>query len=185
LEWNPSTIALYLWRDSQAIISEEMVSKIKLAGEYLASCGYELAGVKADGNCFFNAFLESYAMLSRKIPLLDVERNKIAYLRETASRQYVSSPQGSKYSDRADTIKKEGGWVTISEGGLLAKALSIPIRVITVNSGQVDAEVDDMLIFPEYAKENQRWATLAAHAKTQEHICIVDVGGHFLWAKQK
>jgi hypothetical protein len=183
--WDATTIASYLWKDSKTIISGEMVKKVRIASEYLASHGYQIAGVKADGNCFFSAFLESYNTLSREIPLLDREINKIHYLRDTAAKQYESSPQGSKYPDRADIIKKDSEWVNISEGGLLAKALDIPIRVMTVNSGQVDAEVDDMLIFPAHSKENQQWATFAAHEKPTEYIFIVDVGGHFLWAKKK
>ena len=64
-------IAKHLWLNSEVIISEDMVKKVNKVAIYLKEQGFELRGIKADGNCFCSAFLESYNVFSRVIPILD------------------------------------------------------------------------------------------------------------------
>jgi hypothetical protein len=82
-------------------------------------------------------------------------------------------------------IKQDREWINSGEGEKLAKFFKIPIRLVTVNQGQVNAEASDMLIFSETDKDNQEWKTIPENEKPGEYIFIVDIGGHFLWAKRK
>jgi tetratricopeptide (TPR) repeat protein len=172
-------IAQSLWLDLNTRISEDMVQKVNKVSTYLNSCGYELKGVKADGDCFCNAFLGSYRMLSRTIPLLDAAPNSVTLLREQ-----IASIVERNNLDRAQEIRKNGEWITAAEeGDLLAKAFKIPIRVVTVNKDKTGSGVSDMLTFPESHKPQQTWETLAEKEKPEEYIMIVDLGGHFVFAE--
>jgi len=175
-EWNKFTVAEYLWKNNQTTISEETLNNVKVASQYLGTQGYQVEGIEADGNCFFSAFLESYKTLTRKIPLLDNEDNKILYLRMAVASYYNNN--------REEEIKNDREWVDSVEGGKLANHFKIPIRLVTANSGSINAEVSDMLIFPEKDKEDQEWATISENERPREYIFIADVGGHFLWAKR-
>ena len=65
--------------------------------------------------------------------------------------------KGEAGTFRAGEIEKDKAWVTSSEeGDLLARALSIPIRVVTVNQNDGYDRITDMLTFPDSNKETQR-----------------------------
>ena len=64
-EFSDKEIAQHLWLNTEVIISEDMVKKVNRAAIYLKEQGFELMGIKADGNCFCNAFLGSYNISSR------------------------------------------------------------------------------------------------------------------------
>ncbi|MGH2613041.1 MAG: hypothetical protein ACRDFB_08355, partial [Rhabdochlamydiaceae bacterium] len=178
-DWNKFTIAAQLWQDGLRLISEDMVQKVNNAHAYLKKMGFKLKGIKADGNCFFNAFLESYQLLSRKIPLLDMEGNKTSYLRKQVAAQYENIPNASKYPDRSEQIKKDTEWVTAAgEGDLLANIFDLPIRVLTVET----EGVMDMLTFSQYNKDREEWNKIHETDRPSEYIFIVDLGGHFIHA---
>jgi hypothetical protein len=176
--WLPSTIATDLWKNPKAEkhINDLVVNNVNLASAYLESNGYQLQGVKYDGDCFLRAFLESYETLpTKKITTLDEEEvDKISYLRSEAARLY----QGDQA--RRDKIKKNREPIDSEEGGLLAK-LGIPIRLVSVNK----EGVSDMLFFAESGKEKKLWNETSFDGKPEEYIFIVEVGKHFLWAKCK
>jgi hypothetical protein len=172
-------IAEYLWLDSRAIISSDMVAKVNTSFIYLHKLGFQLNGIKADGNCFCNAFLKSYATLSRRSPLLDASPNKISFLRDTIGAKMELKGNG----DRAKEIRRDGGWLAaFDEGDLLAKAFSIPIRIITVNKDADGCGLSDALTFPDKECPTQDWETLQESEKPEEYVLIVDLGGHFIYA---
>ncbi|MBS4169972.1 tetratricopeptide repeat protein [Neochlamydia sp. AcF95] len=183
-QWDKHRIAECLWQDSSAIISESMIAKVNTAANYLSKEEFELKGVPSDGNCFFSAFLGSYACLSRKIPLLDDQENKISYLRKV-----LSSIIRHTNSERAEEIIGKGTWVSgLGEGDLLASALSIPIRLVTVNEEHLICGVNDMLILPRQGiaadETAQEWGTIPDEERPKEYILIVDLGGHFIYAQK-
>ncbi|WP_166156963.1 tetratricopeptide repeat protein [Neochlamydia sp. AcF84] len=180
--WTPKQIAIFLWQDPITIISDSLVVKVNAAAAYLKEEGFKLKGVASDGNCFFSAFLQSYAYLSRKIPLLEEQADKISYLR-----QVLSSRVKHTDSQRAEEIKEKGAWISgLNEGDLLASALSIPIRLLTVNEEQLICGIHDRLIFSTQglAEENrsQEWKAISLKERPKEYIFIVDLGGHFVYA---
>ncbi|NGY95471.1 hypothetical protein NEOC84_001391, partial len=182
-EWTQKQIAIFLWQDPTTIISDSLIVKVNAAAAYLKEEGFVLKGVASDGDCFFNAFLESYAYLSRKIPLLEEQANKISYLR-----QVLSGIVKHTDSQRAEEIREKGAWISgIGEGDLLASALYIPIRLITVNEEPLVCDIHDRLIFSTQglAEENkwQEWKTISPEQQPAEYIFIIDLGGHFVYAQ--
>jgi tetratricopeptide (TPR) repeat protein len=183
-QWDKHRIAECLWQDSSAVISESMRAKVNTAAEYLSTEGFELKGVPSDGDCFFSAFLGSYEQLSRKVPLLDDQENKISYLR-----QVLAGIIKHTDSQRALEIIEKGTWVSgLDEGDLLASALSIPIRLVAVNEEHLICGIHDRLIFSQagLSKEDrsQEWETIPQEERRQEYIFIVDLGGHFIYAQK-
>ncbi|WP_213155475.1 tetratricopeptide repeat protein [Neochlamydia sp. AcF65] len=181
--WNLSQIVKSLWHDPTSIISDTMVAKVNTAAHFLSKEGFELKGVASDGDCFFSAFLGSYACLSRKIPLLDGCEDKISYLR-----QVLADIVKHTDSERAEEIKRKSTWVSgLGEGDLLASSLSIPIRLVTINEEKLVCGIHDRLIFSEQGlcEENrsQEWKTIPQKERPQEYIFIVDLGGHFVYAQ--
>jgi hypothetical protein len=125
--------------------------------------------------------LGSYETLERRIPLLDCEPDKISYLRKVIAGQYKLSRKGSA---RATEIEMDKEWLTApNEGDLLAPALQIPIRIVTVNHDASGCGVIDMLTFADQGKERQEWGTIPTGELPKEYIFIVDLGGHFVFAK--
>ena len=61
---------------------------------------------------------------------------------------------------------------------MLAKELSTPLRILTVNG---DCGIHDLLIFQEKGKKSEKWVTL--DQKPENYILIVDLGGHFVTAQ--
>ncbi|MBS4166818.1 hypothetical protein NEOC65_001915 [Neochlamydia sp. AcF65] len=182
--WDSQQIAASLWDDSSTIINEAMRAKVNTAADYLNKEGFELKGVPSDGDCFFSAFLASYKQLSRKIPLLDEHKDKIFYLRQVLA-------DIIKHTDRkrAEEIIEKGTWVSgLGEGDLLAPALSIPIRLVTVNEEHLICGIHDRLIFsdassPEDSRSSE-WETIPQEERPTEYILIVDLGGHFIHAQK-
>lgn len=181
-----SEIAHYLWLDQTIIISEDILQKVNHVAVYLKERGFELMGVQADGNCFCNAFLGSYATLSRKIPILDNQENKISYLRDMIAQQYLANKKESQVCAdirRAEQIKQNGEWLTTNEGDLLATSLYIPIRIIVIEQDANGYGVSDMLTFSEKNREQQDWNMIDENERPNEYILIIDIGGHFLYAQ--
>ncbi|MBS4164988.1 hypothetical protein NEOC65_000034 [Neochlamydia sp. AcF65] len=182
--WTQSCIARLLWQDSTTVISDSLVEKVNAVSPYLKKEEFELKGVPSDGDCFFSAFLGSYACLSRRIPLLDDQKDKISYLRQVLAGTV-------KHTDikRAEEIIGKGAWVSgLGEGELLASALSIPIRLVTVNEEQLICGIHDRLIFSQAGlaegDRSQEWETIPQKERPQEYIFIVDLGGHFIYAQK-
>ncbi|BBI18266.1 tetratricopeptide repeat protein [Neochlamydia sp. S13] len=183
-QWDETQIAVALWQDSTSIISNSIKAKVNAAATYLKEEGFELKGVASDGDCFFSAFLGSYACLSRKIPLLDDCKDKIPYLR-----QVLADIVRHIGSERAEEIKRKATWVSgLGEGDLLASALSIPIRLVTVNEEHLICGIHDRLIFSEQGlpegNRSQEWKAIPQKERPNEYIFIVDLGGHFLYAQK-
>jgi len=179
-------IAQYLWLNSEVLISEDMVEKVNAAAIYLKEQGFELMGIKADGDCFCSAFLKSYEALSQKIPILDEEKNKISYLRALIAAQYEVNQKNSesRQINRVQEIKKDREWLTaMGEGDLLASNLGIPIRIVTVNKDSGGCGIVDMLTFAEKDKTQQKWKKIKESKKPKEYIFIVDLGGHFVYSQ--
>ncbi|MBS4166165.1 Uncharacterized protein NEOC65_001245, partial [Neochlamydia sp. AcF65] len=183
--WSPFQIAKSLWYDSSTFISDLYEAKVNAVAAYLHKEGFELKGVASDGDCFFNAFLESYEGLPRKIPLLDMSSDKISYLR-----QVLSDIIKHTNSKRAEEIIGKGAWVSgLGEGDLLAQALSIPIRLVTVNEDPSGCGVNDRLIFSKVGLTSKKvrsreWETIPPEERPQKYIFIVDLGGHFIYAQK-
>ncbi|BBI17272.1 tetratricopeptide repeat protein [Neochlamydia sp. S13] len=183
-QWDNRQIARSLWYNPTAIIDDSIVAKVNAAADYLGKEDFKLKGVPSDGDCFFSAFLASYEQLSRKIPLLDESKDKVFYLR-----QVLSSIVKYTNNERAKKIKGKRTWISgWGEGDLLATALSIPIRLITVNEEQLACGIHDRLIFPKASlpmKDNsQEWKTIPEEEKLKEYVLIVDLGGHFIYAQK-
>jgi tetratricopeptide (TPR) repeat protein len=182
-QWTPKQIAIFLWQDPTAIINDSLVAKVNTAAAYLKEEGFTLKGVASNDGCFFSAFLESYAYLSRKIPLLEEQADKISYLRLV-----LSSRVKHTENQRFEEIGEKGAWISgIGEGDLLASTLSIPIRLITVNEEHLICDIYDRLIFSEagLTEENrsQEWKAISLKERPKEYIFIVDLGGHFVYAQ--
>ncbi|BBI18333.1 tetratricopeptide repeat protein [Neochlamydia sp. S13] len=183
--WSPSQIAKSLWYDPSTIICDSQEAKVNAVAAYLHKEGFELKGVASDGDCFFNAFLGSYEGLSRKIPLLDMPSDKISYLR-----QVLSDIIKHTNSKRAEEIIEKGSWISgLGEGDLLASALSIPIRLVTVNEERLICGVNEMLIFSKVGLTSKKvrsreWKNTPLEKRPQEYIFIVDLGGHFIYAQK-
>ncbi|MBP7074871.1 MAG: hypothetical protein KBA81_05745, partial [Rhabdochlamydiaceae bacterium] len=177
-KWDKNSIAEHLWKDPGAPIEDEIVNKVNIAKTYVEGFGHVLQGVEADGDCFFSAFLESYRMLSRQIPILNDQEDKVTYLRSLVA-EHINQTN----LNRSLEIRKKGQWISSGEGEFLAKALSIHIRIITVNLDQDGSGLDDVIIFPDVQKPSKQWGSLTETEKPDEYIFIVDLGGHFIWAK--
>ncbi|MBS4170817.1 tetratricopeptide repeat protein [Neochlamydia sp. AcF95] len=182
--WTQSCIARLLWQDSTTVISDSLLAKVNVVAAYLHKEGYELKGVPGDGDCFFSSFLGSYKGLSRKIPLLDDQKDKISYLR-----QVLASTVKRTDSKRAEEIIGKGAWVSgLGEGELLASALSIPVRLVTVNEEGFLCGIHDRLIFSQAGlaggDRSQEWETIPQEERPQEYILIADLGGHFIYAQK-
>ncbi|SPJ31979.1 AAA family ATPase [Candidatus Protochlamydia amoebophila] len=187
LVWGEKKIACELWLDSKTIISSEKVKAVNTAALYLYREGFELDGAKADGDCFFHAFLNSYNTLpEQNITLLNEQSDKISYLRETLASQYERSPLGPKNKNRVEEIKQSGNWIEVmDEGDLLARALDISIRILTVNQDQSACGLNDMLTFKQRDETiRQVWQKIPEEKKTKPYIFIVDLGRHFVSAKK-
>jgi hypothetical protein len=183
-QWDHQQIAKSLWHNPTAIIDDSIVAKVNAAADYLGKEGFKLKGVPSDGDCFFSAFLGSYNCLSRKIPLLDGSPNKVFYLRQVLSDMVKHTNNG-----RAEKIKEKRTWISgLGEGDLLATALSIPIRLITVNEEQLACGIYDRLIFPKASSSmednSQEWKTISPEERPEEYFLIVDLGGHFVYAQK-
>nr|WP_166155568.1 tetratricopeptide repeat protein [Neochlamydia sp. AcF84]NGY94977.1 hypothetical protein [Neochlamydia sp. AcF84] len=183
-QWDGHQIAKSLWHNPTAIIDNSIIAKVNTAADYLSKEGFKLKGVPSDGDCFFSAFLGSYNCLSRKIPLLDGSPDKVFYLR-----QVLSDIVKYKNNGRAEKIKGERIWISgLGEGDLLATALSIPIRLVTVNEEQLACGIHDRLIFPKASSStednSQEWKTIPEEKKPEEYVLIVDLGGHFVYAQK-
>lgn len=186
-------IACYLWLNSSTLISEDTIQKVNTAAVYLKNQGFELRGVKADGNCYCHAFLKSYESQSQRLPIIDVQvnqENKIIYLRDMISLEYLTTRKVIEQDDiektqkirkRAQQIKEDTEWLDAFEGDLLANALSIPIRTVTVNLEKGQSGINDMMTFPH--KDPRLWNTIDESEKPQNYIFIVDLGGHFVCAQ--
>lgn len=186
-------IAQDLWLNSTTIISEATFEKINYVAHYLKENNLKLMGVKADGNCFCNAYLGSLETLSKKIPILMEISDKTDYLRAMLANEYRASSKEfiDQVEIRADQIQSDEEWINSDEGGLLALIFEIPIRIITVNQektrdaayeNQTSCGISDLLFFSERGRAAQEWETLEAEEKTNEYISIIDIGGHFLYA---
>ena len=178
-------IAQHLWLNPEVLISDDMTKKVNKVAMYLKEQGFELQGIKADGNCFCNAFLESYQTLPKKIPILDSQNNKIFYLRELIASKYdtIQNRNEKTSTIRVQEIKQDKEWLTADEGDLLAEALTIPIRIVTVNIDGDGCGISDMLTFAEKNKSRQKWKKVPEPEKLKQYIFIVDLGGHFVYAK--
>ena len=84
-------------------------------------------------------------------------------------------------TSRVEEIKEDQEWLTADEGDLLAQALTVPIRIVTVNLDKNGCGISDMLTFSEKDKDRQKWKKVSK--KPEEYIFIVDLGGHFVYAK--
>ncbi|SPJ31793.1 F-box protein [Candidatus Protochlamydia amoebophila] len=192
-KWKLTEIAKELWLDSEAPLPEDMIDKVNRVDAHLQIEGFKLCGVKADGDCFMNAFLESLKTLSIKIEHLDQQGGKIAYLRNVISKEYVkkstrgvSNERVEEIKKRAEEIKKDREWIAASgEGDLLAKVLNIPIRIVTVSKDRWGCGIDDMLVFPNSGRSNQVWKSLTSEEKPQAYVLIIDLEGHFIYAKKQ
>ena len=103
-------------------------------------------------------------------------------MRDWIARKYKSI-RGKADNVRAQEIERDGNWLMANgEGDLLANALSMPIRIVTVSQKDDQCSIDDMLTFSENGKEQQEWDTIAM--KPNEYILIVDLGGHFITAQK-
>lgn len=177
--WDQTSIAKDLWLDESCLIAEDIVKKVNNAHNYLEKNGFKLKGIKADGNCFFNAYLGSCKLLSRKIPLLEEAENKIFYLRQQVAAQYESTPNGFKNPNRSNQIRKDAEWISASdEGDLLASIFDLPIRVLSAGT----ESVVDMLTFSKLNKAIEEWDKIPEIDRPTEYIFIVDLGGHFVHA---
>lgn len=187
-KWNKYQIAAQLWKNPDTLISEETVLKVNTVQAYLEKEGFELRGAPADGDCFCHAFFGSHEVLpsDNKIPLLEAADDKIAFLREHISAQFRSSPQGSKNGRRVDELQKKGNWITGDEGDLLAIALRIPIRLITLNYYPKEKRcgLRDMLTFANANIERQDWDSIQPNDKPQVYIFIIDLERHFVFASK-
>nr|WP_166158110.1 tetratricopeptide repeat protein [Neochlamydia sp. AcF84]NGY95901.1 hypothetical protein [Neochlamydia sp. AcF84] len=183
-QWDDHQIAKSLWHNPTAIIDDSIVAKVNAVADYLGKECFKLKGVPSDGDCFFSAFLGSYNCLSRKIPLLEESSNKVFYLRRV-----LADIVKYKNNGRAEKIKGKRTWISgLGEGDLLATALSIPIRLITVNEEQLACGIHDRLIFPKASSpledNSQEWKTISPEKRPEEYILIVDLGGHFIYAQK-
>lgn len=177
-------IATYFWLTPDMSIPSTMIQKVNAVALYLKEQGFELKGIRADENCFCNAFLGSYETLSINIPILDTQANKVAYLTGLIASHYQATAEGStgKGILKVQEIQEKGARLTTNEGILLAKALQIPIRIITVHQDQNECCTSDRLSFPE-DRENEDWNSIPHSDKPREFIVIVDLGGHFVYAQ--
>ncbi|WP_075882663.1 F-box protein [Candidatus Protochlamydia sp. W-9] len=192
-KWKLAEIAKELWLDSEALLPEDMIDKVNRVDVHLQIEGFKLCGVKADGDCFMNAFLESLKTLSIKIEHLDQQGNKIAYLRNVISEEYVKTSarglpneRAEEIKKRAEEIKKDRKWIAASgEGDLLAKVLNIPIRIVTVSKDRWGCGINDMLVFPNAGHSNQVWESLSSEEKPQAYVLIINLQRHFIYAKKQ
>ena len=53
IRWDSTSIATQLWMQETLHVSEDTQKRIQTAEDYLSRLGFELKGVKSDGNCFF------------------------------------------------------------------------------------------------------------------------------------
>ncbi len=177
-------IAHYYWLNQETQISDGTLQKVNYVAVYLKDKGFELMGVQADGNSFCNAFLGSYETLSREIPILDSQADKISLLRAMIAQQYLTNRKKSQVSadtERTEQIKQNGEWLTTDEGDLLATILDIPIRIIVIYQDKHGHGVKDML--SEKNRARQDWNTIDDYERPREYILIVDIGNHFLYAQ--
>ncbi len=171
-----SFIASHYWFNYDTLISDEMVTKVNVVSDYLNARGFKLIGILADGDCFFSAYLESLKKTSKTIPLLKMADNPILFLREQ-----VSAIVGNKNIDRSLEILQEKEWVTANqEGDLLAAALKIPMRLVTVNYSEEGSGVSDTFVSVVAGETQEEWEN--GTERPAEYIFIVDLGGHFLAA---
>ncbi len=180
-------IAENLWQNKHVNISDNIFEKVKVAQKYLDSQGYELVGTPSDGNCFFHAFLGSYQDLVTSasdvwsLPQLDMQDNKIQYLRDCIAEQYKKA---HIEENRAEKIRVNGKWIEMcNEGDILAKSFGIPIRCLTVNEENQKCNCIDLVT--DKNGETQVWKTIPEDQKPQKHVFIVDLGGHFIFANKK
>lgn len=179
-------IAKFLWLNPNAILSDGMIKKVHDVAAYLKLHNLEFISNKDDGDSFLNAFLKSLETLSRTIPILDAQADKISYLRGIIASAFTYTKKGDENPSRSEKIKAPGEHILAAgEGDLLALNLNIPMRMITVKEDQGISKIIDTLIFPEKNKKPQQWGTIKAWEKPREHILIVDLGGHFVSAEPK
>ncbi len=181
--WNGQIIAHELWLNPSTCISEDMVRKVNTAHDYLKNCGFQLRGVQADGNCFFNAFLKSYQSQSQRIPLLDSAEDKVAYLRQQVADQYRRSSNGSKNSDRATSILQDGEWVSSAEGELLVHVFKLSMRILIAGT----EKESDIFTYEQWDGESwkyitEEWSVANEAVKLKPYVFIVDLVGHFVYA---
>ncbi|MBA3237953.1 MAG: hypothetical protein H0T62_06325 [Parachlamydiaceae bacterium] len=184
LKFSKHTIARDLWLDANVHISDQTEKKVNLISDYLKIRGFKLIGVEGKGDCFCYAFLESYKTLSRRIPILNRQKDKNAYLRGLIAAQYAGNFSDQNSTIRADQIKKAGEWLKADgEGDLLAKIFEIHIRVVTPQVDEHGSDVNDMLTWPLKDKDSEEWGKIDELERPRDYIFIVDLGGHFICAR--
>ena len=139
------------------MLDDDIATSVNAVSADLEKKGYELVGIKGDGNCYCRAFLASYkSSSSLKIPVLDGEEDQLSFLRNKIADLYEKKREKLTADDRKrlEEIRKDGTWLSAhGEGNALAWDLQVPIRTVTVNpSKDKDGDpiiIDDMLTFPE------------------------------------
>lgn len=189
IEISSSEISDHLWVNSgtsdPALVPDSVVQKVNAIADYLKREGFELRGVKKDSNSFCNAFLKSYKMLSQKIYSIDHQGNKISYLRNLIASQfplYSQTKEKPKLSAeeivrRTKKIKKDKNELKAGEGKLLAKALRVPIRIISNKNTIVDT-----LTLEDGSRQDLK--PVNQQPRPQEYVFLVDLGGHFICAQR-
>jgi hypothetical protein len=179
--WTPETMASELWESPETGISTDTQARVQSAEQYLSRLGYELKGVKADGNCFFYAYHESYKTIQsiRNIPLLDMQQDPPKFLRESLASLFtnVSGKQGLK-----EEIEQDNHFVKATDGAHLAHHFEIPLRILTPNE---TGTVMDLLQYPNAKRDAEVWSTIPQDIRPKTFIFIVDLGGHFVYAAPK
>jgi hypothetical protein len=162
---------------------QEDDKKIQKVTHYLNEQCFELKEV--EDNFYCNAFLESYKTLTKRIiPIIDnqTDQEKIDHLRGLIATQYETTSEDSNEVSiirRAKEIRM-GSELTANEGHLLAKALSIPIRTVTIDPSGIIS--DEIFTFSGNEKKLRKWEKISWKSST-EYIFIVDLGGRFVFAQ--
>lgn len=109
--------------------------------------------------------MKSYTFQSQRIPSIKAPEDKVAYLRGMIVSQYRVSDKGTETVrlKNVQGIEKDKEWIFAEgERDLLACALAIPIRTLTVHAEKEICGIRDIITFTE--KSNLR--------KTGQHYTL-------------
>lgn len=165
-------------------LKEDTISKVRNAAEYLKRFNYELKGIQVGGDCFYEAFWESYKNLSISKESSINKEHFISDLKckvSSKSQARVLKDEGTFWDIEVYEMKQGNELLAVLTE--VAKSLELPM-IIIINAANSKKNIDYFKIYPD-----RRIVTCSEinndFIDSRECVIIVDLGGHYMYALKR